>query len=560
MTVKRKIQIYPVASKGAAGEKERHIEMKKILVFLLAAAMLLALTACAPKSENQGENVSPENTPAQTGEAVPPETSDPESAAPETQTPEKTVVRPELMIGSAEYIEYDDNGILSEVKWDEIILTEESARAFPALADILNAMNTEQEQYAAQQVKTLREDTEGMRQEGMTESYCSEEFSYYVCRSDKTVVSLLMEFASYYAGPHPNAMYDTINIDTANGEVITLSSVVTDVEQVKSIVAEKLGAKYAEGLYPEYEEWLLEYSEDAFNWTLDNRGITFYFSPYELAPYAAGMLSVTLWFDEYAGLINEKYTNDLQEDYAFELMPWTSYEIDIDPNDGKRDKLFVYTETLDEYGTKSVGIELNGSSLVGGIYCYECEFDLIKSGGRFFVYAESIYEGVQHTISVYELSGSEIDKVGELGAGSVGVYDGSAGAYGIRFTDVLSDPTDFELETWVTVILQDAVKRSYCVGADGMPTPKTEYYEYYEYAAEYVSLIPLTVEILPDGAKEELPAGTEFKPLRTNGVNYIDMLLTDGRRCRMEVDTDSWPNTIGGISVTECFGGLDPQW
>lgn len=530
--------------------------MKRITGIIMAMALLLSLAACAPKNGNNGGEHPAETPPLNTQEALPAETAEPVSSAP----PAADTARPKLMKGQAEYEQYEDGDILGSVEWDNLILSEESALEFPELAAALKEINLGQEQYAAEQIKVLRESAEQLREDGITGISCTESIDYYVYRCDEKIVSILEEIASYYGGVHPSSAYVAVNLDPTDGKKIMLSEVVNDVEQVKALLATELEKKYGEALYDGYAEWLAEYSEDMLIWTLDSRGISFYFSPYELAPYATGLVSITFFFDEHPLIFREEFVPEAGEYSARELLPWTYHEVDCSPGDGSRDELYVYLDYVDEYGLRKVAIEFNDITLTDNVFCYECDFTLVDAGGRLFIYAESVYDDVQHTFSVYELSGSGISCVGKLSAGAVGKYDGSIGDYGVRFTDILTDPEAFELETWVSVILRDAVKRGYRAGENGMPVPETEYYEYYEYAAEYGSIVPLTVEILPEGVKEELPVGTYFKPLRTDGVSYIDMRLDDGRECRMAVDTDSQPNRINGISVDECFGGLGPQW
>ena len=91
-----------------------------------------------------------------------------------------------------------------------------------------------------------------------------------------------------------------------------------------------------------------------------------------------------------------------------------------------------------------------------------------------------------------------------------------------------------------------------------MPAAKTEYYDLSASLRRLISKLPLEVGILPDGTREELPAGTMLRMLRTDGETYMDLELEDGRECRLvlERNPDTWEWLINGISEWDCFEDL----
>lgn len=65
--------------------------------------------------------------------------------------------------------------------------------------------------------------------------------------------------------------------------------------------------------------------------------------------------------------------------------------------------------------------------------------------------------------------------------------------------------------------------------------------DYYDISTDWYTLTlkkPLEMKILPNGKMEEIPAGTTFQYLRTDGETYVDLLMEDGRECR--VMTENW--------------------
>ena len=91
---------------------------------------------------------------------------------------------------------------------------------------------------------------------------------------------------------------------------------------------------------------------------------------------------------------------------------------------------------------------------------------------------------------------------------------------------------------------------------DGMPKPSEDYYYLSHTSYPIVSLIPLEVMMLPGETKVELPAGTKFYFLRTDGKSYVDARLEDGRECRIYVEFNGWEQSINGIDQWECFENL----
>jgi hypothetical protein len=54
-----------------------------------------------------------------------------------------------------------------------------------------------------------------------------------------------------------------------------------------------------------------------------------------------------------------------------------------------------------------------------------------------------------------------------------------------------------------------------------------------------------------------IPAGTQLRMLRTDAESIVDLELVDnGRIARVEVNKESWPQTIDGIDIEEIFDGI----
>ena len=110
-------------------------------------------------------------------------------------------------------------------------------------------------------------------------------------------------------------------------------------------------------------EMLADYELENYSWTLNYQGLTFYFSPYEIASYAAGLLTVTIWFDEAPELFREEYIEAPEQGYSVAMPLASAVEFDLNEADGKRDEISVSYMQLDGTGLLRAIIVKNGTQL-----------------------------------------------------------------------------------------------------------------------------------------------------------------------------------------------------
>ena len=193
---------------------------------------------------------------------------------------------------------------------------------------------------------------------------------------------------------------------------------------------------------------------------------------------------------------------------------------------------------------------LSGSKEAALKFCGFTSDTGVGVGQKCFLYLEAVSENDYTRLLVYDLNGEAPVKVGELEA------TGLAGGWYYE-AEVFDDPTEFELDTRLEILGTRTGVRTYTIsGHTGMPMPKTDYFEISDNGYPMTSLIDLKVRMLDTNAEETIPAGTEFYEIRTDGESYVDFRLNDGRECRIEVDTDGYPDTIDGIPEDECFEGI----
>ena len=214
-----------------------------------------------------------------------------------------------------------------------------------------------------------------------------------------------------------------------------------------------------------------------------------------------------------------------------------------------------------EYGSLTLRIAKNDTYCEGPGYGYEFISYLVctqeQDKERYYLYVESIQENDYSILRVYDLNQEEIRWEELSGVGFSGDWDENTGKYGTYYNHVLNNPQSFELVTKIEILGTWQGKRLYAVDTEnGIPQAYKEDYLISSGDHSTVSLIPLEVSMLPDMKLEELPAGTNFNFLRTDGESYVDAQLEDGRECRIYVEFEGGQQSVNGVEQWECFEEL----
>lgn len=292
--------------------------MKRILSAVLLLAILLSLAACGGTTNDPGTTDTPGGSevvtqnPEQTGTASGKTDAPSGGKLPSSGKTEESVetgpVPLQVLLGNHYEGEWsEDFTPLCSVEWDSIILGEESATAFPELAQNLWEMTEIDFEYNA---GIMADMLPGAREAALDREYFNgftSNSEYFVQRADDRILSVRVDGDTYTGGVHPNYGVVGMNLDPVTGEPMELSDVLTDLEELPTILTEKIRSKYTFEPFSDLQEQLEGYEDGHYSWTLDYQGITFYFSPYEIAPYAAGLLTATIWYDELPELFVEKY-------------------------------------------------------------------------------------------------------------------------------------------------------------------------------------------------------------------------------------------------------------
>lgn len=510
--------------------------MKKI--FAIIICIVLTFTACSATTQ------SPETTTTTT--------------TPITDKQEKTDNFLDLMIGEDYFSDYsDDYGVLYDVSHQYILTQSDCTKKYPRLATALENHNQQNSNDVWQVYEDYADWVETEISEGSFASPYTYESKTYVQRSDADILSFYEHVYSYTGGVHPNSGVSTVNIDPMTGKMLALDDIVNDIDALVPVIVTAIVDKYPFDPFDGLDKTLGEYTAEDFKWTVDYQSITFYFAPYEIAPYAAGLLSATIWFDEHPQLFDEKYTKHV-DNFALMLMPLEMHAFDVDKDDLRRDFVTVDADMTNKCECYTqLRIAYNGDE----IQCDNLEFFeftpyLVCQDGKFFIYIDTLGYNDYHTLRIFSIEEERIVSQAEIGG--TGISTEWVQMFENNFYKIITDPDAFLLDTRIDLLSTQTSTNTYKADAvTGIPQNINDYYalEAKDMFA-LTSKIDLTVEILPSGEKETLPANTEFLFLRTDNKTYVDMKLPDQRECRLYVTFDGYSLLVNGIDQYECFDGL----
>ena len=503
--------------------------IKKLLASLLALSLLLA-AGCAP-------------TP---------------SAPPVEEAPEKSEAPSFLgiMLGDAFLEEWVAEDTTCRINWQKLRLSEDGASAYPALSKAFEKLNLDADTDSKALMYEMVSTAQDLRAESDDTIALQSDAEIFIQRADSLLVSWLEATSIYMGGVHPDYYCLGGNYDPSTGNAVPLSDVVTDPSKLPETLCGLLIEKYPDMAFN--EETLLEiftsYAQEDYQWTVDYQGVTFWFSPYEIAAFAAGTLSAKLYFADHAELFTEKYVQPEPACYAITLPMWHELEFDLSAADDVRDRVCAST-TPDQTGSYSMlRLDVNQAWYTDEInYAYAFDNYLVHMGDKNYIYSNYFSDGGFNLLTVVDVNQSTLTQTfSEYAALRAEVEEGDAA--GIAYREVLNDPQSFVLVKTIELLGTRDMYAAYRTGADG--TPQSVQDEYIlETPHTVTSTVPLEAQILPQMEWRTLPTGTEMLPVRTDGESYVIVKFGE-EEARLNIDISAWPKKINGIPDEECFENI----
>ena len=431
---------------------------------------------------------------------------------------------------------------------------------YDALKQSLTSLNKKLVSQNKEEYASYKKEAEDMRNNypEMKQPYvCNYEFN--PVRFDHTVVS--MYWLKYYdlGGAHPSSVTEYHNFDTQTGKELELGDVVKDLPGFRIYVKGELSdQKEEKGLFEDYETTVdnLFAGTDGYvplEWCITKTGVRIHFDQYVIASYAAGAVEVEVPFAGNEAMFQTDYIGKASESWAEKISPWGTVTYEHEENDTSVS--YHFDDAADGYDTRNITIEreqggkkkkftmeLYGQPQYGWI--------VMTDDGHPYLYTEIQSENDWRTMEVFDLKGEEIRHVGTSN-------DSPHGA-------LLNDPDGFYLTRRVDALGTYDAYRKFHVGESGMPVAENDVYtkvnvcDSKEDEAALVSTRELPVTMMEaDGSEKEekLPVGTKYYVRATDLENFVDMELSDGRRCRLAVKKSDkgWGFEIDGVYEEDCF-------
>lgn len=505
----------------------------------------------AQGTENGDEAIqSPEQTP---GTEEPEQTRDPE-ASERSRLPEVELVRTYRYEGEngAQYVS------LLEAHYDVAQLSSESAALYPrlagALADFAGGFRENNEAALDEELSWARE-----QYEWMPEAFYaySDHLSLTVRRADTQAVSLLYLHSSYTGGIHPNSFYSTLNYDTATGREISLEDVVSDFSGLKTEIENRLADTYGEDLFFDIHNQLPTYGSDQFTWTLEPEGLRFYFSPYELASYAAGVQQAFIGFEEAAALFTGAYGKQ-EGDWAMPFSVWEDLSFHRGAG-GSGDTLRVETVTDNDY-ISGLKIIYNGRSLTEEeLWAYDAAPVLLHSEAfGDFLYIDCPFDNDYHMLLVYRL-----EEGGPVFAGRMtdtGFYEAWQES-GQTVSRAVTDPGALLLTRHCNLMSTYNVTMHCRLSKSGKPESERDWFDipagHVLTARREMEFALINAESGQEtGQRGTIPSGAQVTMARTDCQSYVDLAWEGALyRAYITMGEYGWPEYIDGIELEDCFDG-----
>ena len=134
----------------------------------------------------------------------------------------------------------------------------------------------------------------------------AEELTISCVWSKDQMMVLKAEYYSNTGGAHPNMAYKAYVVDLTDGYKETFESMLrpygVTTEEVVAFATERIRAEHGEALFPtddeDYlEDWVYLFTQTE-QWYFNENGLVLFANPYDIAPYAAGVLECEISYEE----------------------------------------------------------------------------------------------------------------------------------------------------------------------------------------------------------------------------------------------------------------------
>ena len=477
----------------------------------------------------------------------------------------------------------------------------ETRECYPELAAALDAFR----ENAVSIAREGFEERESMLSEIMADGGAYElygDMRSLIRRADAQAVSVVNAWSEYAGGAHESYGYAVSNFDTSTGAEITLESLLTPEGAItlNSRLGEELDAVYPD-LAPGY--MLADYLTDDYTFSLEPDGVTFWFNPYEIASFADGLLTVKLYFDRDADILNDTYKS-ADESWFVELGDSVPYRYAASDGSFHTAETWAvrnleYPDWFDGFGLEFDGpegsdrwidrptvidFETDWAAPAGrtmtldkiGFFSLTAYYAHIPAGD--YIVTLRSAENDSQELTVYRAGGTRIQDMNMTGPGYF-LYpelpedadeDEIDWENYVSYRSVLTDPYNAQLNTRCDLFGTWTSGGSYSFTGGGFQLQGDLLYGS-GFAMTLKQDLTVTRQepdewTLATGTQITIPAGTEVDTVAVNPEQTVayfrvpnpSALTGDDKEFifALSYDNDEWPRTVNGVTEDELFDGL----
>ena len=269
----------------------------------------VAAADTSPEAESSASEEKSEEASSAPSEALP--AAEESASASEAASEETSSIDYEITGYSRTYPGIDDEDVRFVSSAEFIRITTSGYEALQASLDELNELNKSNADtaFANQAQEFAANGTDNYTRQLLPFSAGSE---LNIERHDPLIFSLAVADSYWYGGAHPYSYRLGFNFDTKTGRALELSDLITDGDAFYEVLHSALSEHEIKGgFFEDWEDTLKKeyYQEEDYhlNWIAANDGIQIWFNQYDIAPYAAGPIEVSMKAADYPDLIKAEY-------------------------------------------------------------------------------------------------------------------------------------------------------------------------------------------------------------------------------------------------------------
>ena len=265
-----------------------------------------------------------------------------------------------------------------------------------------------------------------------------------VRRADSLVVSFQENSSDYMGGVHGMYGISGRSFNAYTGRELKLFDIFTDMNALSEAIKKQLmfdypNSSFAQGGGASMRETVDQMVRDNhLMWTMDPRGVTFYFGPYLIGSYAEGIFTTTLFFSEYPDIFKkDEYRGGVEwkgpKGYCMEMPLHLTMRLSDSPRD----------ERISVSGGEHITIVYCGETLQDPVPNKEIRSVLVHcNDGKQYLYVDYSNNKKDFKLRVYDLNGESPKLVGEFDMTRLASSPENPAS---RKWYVMSDPNDFYL-------------------------------------------------------------------------------------------------------------------